>query len=315
MLIIEKHITKMGIGPLCKLFGKSRQAFYNRKYFSSLKEQEEIIVLELVAQVRRELPGLGGHKLYKCIYQPLRTNDIKMGRDKLFTLLRNHKLLIDRKRRNPKTTQSHHWFRRYPNLVKDVELIKPEQVWVADITYISIGYDFNYLSIITDAYSKQIMGFCLHPYLTNDGCIEALKMALNNRHTNNLLIHHSDRGVQYCSFDYVAILRENKISISMTSDGEGYENQIAERVNGILKTEFKLHQVFKSRADAMLSVKSSINAYNNLRPHMSCGYMTPAVAHITNEPLIKQWKNSKKRKLNIKEQTAFHQHKKLNLPN
>ena len=237
-----------------------------------------------------------------------------MGRDKLFTLLRNHKLLIDRKRRNPKTTQSHHWFRRYPNLIKDFELIKPEQVWVADITYISIGYDFNYLSIITDAYSKQIMGFCLHPYLTNDGCIEALQMALKNRLTSSLLIHHSDRGVQYCSFDYVDILRENKVSISMTSDGEGYENQIAERVNGILKTEFKLHKVFNSRTDAILAVKTSINAYNNLGPHMNCGYMTLAVAHITNEPLIKKWRNSRKRNIKLEKQTAYHQHKEINLP-
>lgn len=118
------------------------------------------------------------------------------------------------------------------------------QIWVADTTYISIGYDFNYLSIITDAYSKQIMGFCLHPNLTNDGCIEALNMALKNRQTTNLLIHHSDRGEQYSSFDYVNILRENKVSISMTNDGEGYKNQIAEIVNGILKIEFKLHQVF-----------------------------------------------------------------------
>jgi len=201
MLIKEKHITRMGIGPLCKLFGKSRQAFYDRKYYLSEKEEEEIVVLELVAQVRRELPGLGGHKLYKCIYQPLRTNNIKMGRDKLFTLLRNHKLLIDRKRRNPKTTQSHHWFHRYPNMIKNLTTTQPEQLWVADITYISIGYDFNYLSLITDAYSKQIMGYCLHPYLSNDGCIEALIMALANRSSASDIIHHSDRGVQYCSYD------------------------------------------------------------------------------------------------------------------
>lgn len=295
MLIKEKHITRMGIGPLCKLFGKSRQAFYHRKYYFSQKEQHEIIVLELVAQVRRELPGLGGHKLYKCIYQPLRTNGIKMGRDKLFTLLRNHKLLIDRKRRNPKTTQSNHWFHRYPNMTKDLAITHSEQLWVADITYISIGYDFNYLSLITDAYSKQIMGHCLFPYLSNDGCIEALRMALANRSTTSNLIHHSDRGVQYCSYDYTDILRKYKLLISMTDSGEGYENQIAERVNGILKTEFHLARVFKSRTEALYTVKNSINAYNNLRPHMSCNLMTPAEAHVTDQPLIKLWKNCRKR--------------------
>lgn len=314
MLIKEKHITRMGIGPLCKLFGKSRQAFYYKKYYFSAKEEEEIKVLELVAQVRRELPGLGGHKLYKCIYQPLRTNDIKMGRDKLFTLLRTHQLLITRKRRNPKTTQSHHWFHKYPNMTKHLTITQPEQLWVADITYICIGYDFNYLSIITDAYSKQIMGYCLYPYLSNDGCIVALKMALTNLSDSSSLIHHSDRGVQYCSYDYVDILRKQKIAISMTNSGEGYENQIAERVNGILKTEFNLQQVFKSRTEALRAVKSSINAYNNLRPHMSCDFMTPVEAHKTKLPLIKRWKNSRKRSLEIKEQTAFHQHEEINLP-
>jgi transposase InsO family protein len=294
------------------LFGKSRQAFYDRKNYFSEKEQQEIIALELVAQVRRELPGIGGNKLYKCLYQPLRTNQIKMGRDKLFTLLRNHKLLIDRKRRNPKTTQSNHWFHRYPNMTKSLLVKQAEQLWVADITYISIGYDFNYLSLITDAYSKQIMGYCLYPYLSNDGCIKALQMALSKRLTTSQIIHHSDRGVQYCSYDYVDILRKHKIAISMTNNGEGYENQIAERVNGILKTEFKLHQVFKSRTDALFSVQTSINAYNNLRPHMSCNFMTPAEAHITDQPLIKRWKNGSKRYLERNDQTIYHQHKEIN---
>ena len=134
MLIKEKHITRMGVGPLCKLFGKSRQAFYNKKWHISEQQQQELVVLELVAQVRRELPRLGLHKLYKCIYQPLKSNHIKMGRDKLNTLLRNHGLLITRKRRNPKTTQSNHWFRRYPNLTKNLEVGQSDQLWVADIT-------------------------------------------------------------------------------------------------------------------------------------------------------------------------------------
>ncbi len=235
-----------------------------------------------------------------------------MGRDKLFTLLRNHKLLIDTKRRNPKTTQSHHWFRRYPNMIKNLIITQSEQLWVADITYICIGYDFNYLSLITDAYSKQIMGYCLYPYLSNDGCVEALKMALINRSTASPIIHHSDRGVQYCSYDYVDLLQKYKISISMTANGEGYENQIAERVNGILKTEFKLHQTFRYRTEALFAVKTSINAYNTLRPHMSCDFMTPAAAHITDQPLIKRWKNNRKRYLKQGEQTAYHQHQEIN---
>lgn len=284
----------MGVGPLCRLFGKSRQAYYDRKWDLSAKEQNEIIVVELIRQVRRDLPGLGGQKLYKCIFQPLRTNNIKIGRDKMFTIMRKYHLLIDRKRKSPKTTQSHHWFRRYPNLVKEYISSESEQLWVADITYICIGYDFNYLSLITDAHSKKIMGYCLHPYLTNEGTLKALKMALNDRTKTTAVIHHSDRGVQYCSFDYVDMLRKNNCSISMTENGEAYENAIAERVNGILKTEFNLSQVFKSRADALITVQKSINAYNNLRPHMSCHYLTPNQAHLTTEPLIKHWKNRRK---------------------
>jgi putative transposase len=301
MLIKEKHITRMGVGPLCKLFGKSRQAFYNKKWYLSEQEQQELVVLELVAQVRRELPGLGLHKLYKCIYQPLKTNQIKMGRDKLNTLLRRHGLLITRKRRNPKPTQSNHWFRRYSNLTKDLEVGRSEQLWVADITYICTHYDFNYLSLITDAYSRKIMGYHLHPFLSNDGCIAALKMALSNRSSTLPLIHHSDRGVQYCSFDYVMLLKAAGIGFSMTENGEAHENPIAERVNGILKTEFKLNQIFKSRTQALQMVKASIEAYNNLRPHMSCSYLTPTVAHLTEEPLIKHWKNTRKKPLKSKE--------------
>jgi putative transposase len=298
MLIKEKHITRMGVGPLCKLFGKSRQAFYQKEWHLSDTEQMELIVLELVAQVRRELPGLGLHKLYKCIYQPLRTNHIKIGRDKLNTLLRNHGLLISRKLRGPRTTQSNHMFWKYPDLAKNLEINRSEQLWVADITYICITYDFNYLSLITDAYSRKIMGYCLHPYLTNEGTINALNMALNNRTTALPLMHHSDRGVQYCSYDYINLLNKEKIAISMTQHGEAYENPIAERINGILKTEFNLSRIFKSRSEALSAVKIAIEAYNNVRPHMSCSNLTPAIAHQTSELLIKCWKNRRKKRAN-----------------
>jgi putative transposase len=286
----------MGVGPLCRLFGKSRQAYYNRKWYFTEQEQTEIIVVELVLQVRRELPGLGAHKMHKILFQPLRSNGLKIGRDKLLEIMRRHGLLINRKRRNPKTTQSNHWFRRYPDLAKELAVTRSEQLWVADITYVCIGYDFNYLSLITDAYSKKIMGYCLHPYLTNEGTLNALRMAIAGRSSNTSITHHSDRGVQYCSYDYVKTLKDTDIQISMTQNGEAYENAIAERMNGILKTEFALNQVFKSRTDALLKVRASIEAYNNLRPHMSCSLLTPAQAHMTLEPLIKHWKNNRKKR-------------------
>jgi transposase InsO family protein len=189
-------------------------------------------------------------------------------------------------------------FWKYPDLAKDIEVIRPEQLWVADITYICISYDFNYLSLITDAYSKRIMGYCLHPFLTNEGTISALNMAIKNRITDLPLMHHSDRGVQYCSYDYIQLLKQNNIAISMTQHGEAYENPIAERVNGILKTEFNLSQIFKSRSAALLAVNIAIEAYNNIRPHMSCSNLTPIVAHQTSEPLIKHWKNRRKKTTN-----------------
>jgi transposase InsO family protein len=286
----------MGIGRLCMLFGKTRQAYYKRNDFIEEKQQDEMVALELVAGIRRELPGLGVHKLYWLMRQPLKTNGIKIGRDKLNDLLRRHGLLIRKRRTTPKTTYSAHWLKKYPNLFKELVVSQSEEVWVSDITYICVGNDFNYLYLITDAYSHKIVGYCLHSLLTNDGALVALDMALKGR-TKFLpsMIHHSDRGVQYCSFDYVRNLKENKIGISMTEKGDPYENAMAERINGILKTEFKLHKLFKTHHEALMVVEQSISAYNQSRPHMSCNYMTPNQAHETELELIKLWKPRKPR--------------------
>lgn len=215
-----------------------------------------------------------------------------MGRDKLNELLGKQGLLIRRRKGVPKTTNSRHWLKKYPNLIRELVIARSEQ---ADITYICVGYDFNYLSLITDAYSKKIVGYHLHPNLSAEGSRKALEMALKSR-TKFLpeLIHHSDRGTQYCSFEYVLELREADISISMTQEGEGYENQIAERINGILKTEFHLGRIFRSHDEAKLAVAKSINAYNTKRPHMSIDFLTPAVAHEREGELRKRWKNRSK---------------------
>jgi putative transposase len=294
----------MGVGRLCMLFGKSRQAYYERKEFFSYREQEILIVLELVEGVRRELPGLGIHKLYWMLRNPLRSHGIKMGRDRLNALLRNHNLLIRKRKRVPKTTDSRHWLKKYPNLIKDLEINQIEQVWVSDITYICVGYDFNYLFLITDAYSKKIVGYHLHTLLANDGALLALEVALKNRtRKDNNIIHHSDRGVQYCSFDYVRTLLENNISISLTQNGNPYENAIAERVNGILKTEFKLNRLFRIRSEAVMAVEKSIAAYNLKRPHMSCDYLTPEEAHQGQLKLVKRWKPKKPKQTMANQET------------
>ncbi len=295
-MLQHNEIAKVGVGPLCRLFGKSRQAFYERKCFANQRIADSLLTLDLVVAFRREIPGLGTKKLYLLIHTSLEESGIKMGRDRLHELLREHNLLIRRKRGIPKTTQSNHWLRKYPNLIKDWPIIAKEQVWVSDLTYICVGYGFNYLSLVTDAYTKKIVGYCLHPFLSTEGCLKALKMAIGSRtQRENRLIHHSDRGVQYCSFEYVQQLREDNIFISMTDDGQAYENQIAERINGILKTEFKLNRVFKTHVEALLAVEASIQNYNMLRPHMSCGYLTPSEAHELGTPLVKHWKPKTKK--------------------
>ena len=292
----DNRITRMGVGRLCMLFGKSRQAYYQRNNLMEEKRQAEGIALELVAGIRRELPGSGVQKLHWLMREPLKTHGIKMGRDRLNVLLRQHGLLIKNRKRIAKTTNSSHWFKKYPNLIREFEVVRSEQLWVSDITYLCVGRDFNYLSLITDAYSHKIVGYYLHTLLTNDGSLKALDMALQSRtKIDQELIHHSDRGVQYCSFDYVRSLRENGIGISMTENGDPYENAIAERINGILKTEFGLSDLFKTHYDALAAVNKAINAYNTLRPHMSCDYMTPNQAHITELKLIKRWKPRKKK--------------------
>jgi putative transposase len=293
----ESH-TKAGIGLLCMLFGKTRYAFYKKEWNEQRWLNEEQTVLEMVALIRRELPRIGTPKLYHMIKKSLQEHGIKMGRDCLHRLLCENSLIIRPKKRYVVTTNSNHWMKKYPNLIRDMAISEPEQLWVSDITYIQVAGGFNFLSLITDAYSKQIMGYCLNPTLEAEGCLKALKMALiyktryGTRH-----IHHSDRGSQYCCSDYVSLLQTAEIGISMTEKGDPYENAIAERVNGILKYEFNLNREFTDRTEALEVVDKSIKAYNQLRPHMSCNYLTPSEAHQMKGPLEKKWKTRAKLKV------------------
>ena len=262
--------------------------------------KEEVVkaslVLDLVGSLRSDIPGIGTKKIYFLLHQGFRKSGIKMGRDKLHNLLKSENLLIRSKRKMPKTTNSNHWMKKYPNLIKDLKVSSTEELWVCDLTYLCVGKDFSYLSLITDAHSRMIVGYCLHQFLTTEGCLIALDMALSKRKKNQgSLIHHSDRGSQYCSLAYIQKLRSANIKVSMTDNGDPYENAMAERVNGILKADFKLNRVFKTQEEAQIAVQVSIDNYNNLRPHMSCDYMTPCHAHQLDEPLIERWKvNSKK---------------------
>jgi len=222
------------------------------------------------------MPRIGTRKL--CYLLSLKGN-INVGRDKLFSILREEGLLVSRRKKYTVTTNSKHWLRKYPNLTRDISLERPEQLWVADITYIDTLEGNAYLHLVTDAYSKQIMGYELCDNMEATSTFKALKMALGMRKYKSELIHHSDRGLQYCSKLYTDCLKENGINISMTQNGDPYENAIAERVNGILKEEFGLYDRFENIIQAKELARQSIEIYNKIRPHLSCSMFTPNQMH------------------------------------
>ena len=277
---------------LCGLFGKTRHAWYDRQW----REQQEIfsdeIILQTVQKKRQQLPRIGTRKLQELIAPELAAHGIQVGRDYLFDLLAQHKLLVRQRKRKAYTTDSRHWMRKYGNLTTQLVVDRPEQLWVSDMTYIRIQNQWGYLSLITDAWSRKIMGFCLRSDMLAEGCVAALEMALNNRiYKEQSLIHHSDRGSQYCSKQYVEVLTAAGIAISMTQNGDPYENALAERVNGIIKGEFNLYSTQLNFGQTVEKIQESITAYNEIRPHGSCDNLTPHQAHQTLTPMKKRWKS------------------------
>ena len=248
--------------------------------------------MEKIKEKRKNMPRLGGRKLHYL----LEKDGIHMGRDKLFELLRNNSMLVYKKKLKVYTTQSKHWLKKYSNLIEGLEVTMPNKLWVSDITYVIIDTWFAYLFLITDAYSRKIIGFCLSKSLEADGGIEALKMALSEVEWHNRagMIHHSDRGVQYCSNNYVKLLETSHMLISMTQNGDPYENALAERVNGVLKEEWIHNEHFTDFEQAKTRIAEIIRIYNNERPHSSCNMLTPQQAHQCTGKLKKHWKNYKR---------------------
>ena len=276
---------------LCGLFGKRRQAYYKKKKYSTVEAFQSEVMLQMIAHERKLMPRLGGRKLYFKI-RPKLPKDLQMGRDKFFTFLRQNNLLVRRKRYRAITTMSSHWLRKYPNLVKDFVPSGPHQLWVSDITYVETSEGFVYLFLITDAYSRKVVGWSLSKNLGATNAITALHMALSQLPTGaTSLFHHSDRGVQYCSSKYVKILKKDGISISMTENGDPLENAVAERINGILKTEWINEIKPKSIKDAIFQIRAIIDIYNSERPHSSIEMLTPEQAHLEKRPLKRLWKN------------------------
>jgi len=268
----------MSLSKSCRLIGISRQAVYQQRRRWHTRQKELAPVLALIMNIRRVLPRLGGRKLYYLIKPELVNRGIKLGRDGLFDFLRENKLLVPPKRQYTKTTHSKNWMRKHPNLYQTLQLSRPEQAFVSDITYVESKQKVHYLSLVTDAYSRKIVGYELSDDMKTTSVIKAMKTAICGRRTNKELIHHSDRGVQYCSESYQTILRNNNIKPSMTDGYDCYQNALAERVNGILKQEF-LIQKYATKEILQKVLDESIYAYNHYRPHLSLGMKTPNEVH------------------------------------
>jgi transposase InsO family protein len=277
MKAVEKTtVTKVvGISEICSCFNQKRDAYY--KYQKRQKKRIAVTskVVNLVKEERKDQPRVGTRKLYEALQGSFDAAQIKIGRDSLFDILRDHNMLVKRKKVSCKTTNSYHRFYKYNNLVKDINVVRSNQVWVSDITYIRTVKGFCYLALITHMYSRKIVGYDISDSLELTGCLRALQKALRKARPAVGLVHHSDRGIQYCSNQYVNELKRHKINISMTQKNHCYENAIAERVNGILKDEFYLDQCFFSTEHACKATKNAIKVYNSKRLHLSLGYKTP----------------------------------------
>ena len=268
----------MSLSRCCRLFGISRQAVYQFKKRLIARQEQLSKIKPMVEGIRREMPRLGTRKLYYLLKQEFIDNHIKIGRDALFNYLRSESMLIKPKKNYTKTTNSKHWLRKYSNLMKETKATAPEQYFVSDITYVKSRERTHYLSLVTDAYSRKIMGYHLSDDMSAESVVKAMKMAIKNKITSRQLIHHSDRGLQYCSSIYQKELQKANIKPSMTDGYDCYQNALAERINGILKGEFLINKC-NTAAELKKLITESINTYNNKRPHLSLNYQTPNFIH------------------------------------
>lgn len=293
---------------MCNLLGYTKQAYYKNIRCKESKYLDEYLVLDLILERRKIWHNGSGRNLYCSLKKDFERHNIKIGRDKFYDILRDYGLLIKRKSRHTNTTNSYHHYRRFPNLIRDFTPLKPNELWVSDITYVWVKKEekFLYLFLITDAYSRKIIGWSINETLETKNALGALKMALLQRQNQPLgrTVHHSDRGVQYCSHDYVDLLKERHIDVSMTENSDPLENAIAERVNKTIKEEFMENYKtgFNSVKEAKSHIKKSITFYNEVRPHRSINMMTPNQAHLMEGVIPRKWKNYR----------SFNQSKKVN---
>lgn len=299
---MKSNFSHIGLAKLCGWFGITRQAYYQNNWDGISTTIEEDLVIQKVKEIRRNHPRIGTRKLYEMLLPFMLEHQIKMGRDALFAMLSANQMLVRRRKRRIQTTNSFHWLRKYPNLIRNFSLTAPNQLWVSDITYWKINTgEHLYISFITDAYSHKIVGYQVADTLEAIESIHALQMALSalgaESHLN--LIHHSDRGIQYCSHAYVKLLQDYNIKISMTENGDPLENAVAERINGIIKDEYLEAYEINCLKDAQELLKEVVELYNNERPHMSISNLTPNHIHFSKTPIKieKLWKNYYQKKV------------------
>lgn len=292
---MKSNFSHIGLAKLCGWFGITRQAYYKNNWQAVLSTMEEDIIIKAVKMIRVNHPHLGTRKLLVKLQPILIDHQIKIGRDALFTMLSSNHLLVRKRKRRIQTTQSYHWLRKYPNLIREFVPSGINQLWVSDITYWKVNDNHLYLSFITDAFSHKIVGYNLGETLETVESLQALRMALSalGAESHSQLIHHSDRGLQYCSHGYVQLLKDNDIKISMTENGNPLENAVAERLNGIIKGEYLESLKIDGLAKAKLAIKSIVELYNTDRPHMSIGNLTPTQIHNSRDHIRpkKIWKN------------------------
>jgi transposase InsO family protein len=270
--------------------GYSPQAYHKKQKRIVGQLSNEYLILGQIAAIRKYQPRCGGRKLFIMLQPFFKEQYILIGRDKFFELLAKNNLLIRKTKRSVHTTNSKHHFYRYPNMVKDFTPLKAHELWVADITYIPLKNRFAYLFLITDAYSRKIVGFHVSDDMKVSSATLALRKALAQKPPETIVIHHSDRGIQYCSTAYVQLLQQHNAHISMTQNGDPYENAIAERINGILKTEL-ISKYYDNIDIASIHIARCITIYNYKRRHSSLNWQIPNDVHQQQGPQIRRWKN------------------------
>lgn len=268
------------IKHLCDFVGMSRQNYYAARRLRQRREVDEGLVVELVKRERRMQPRIGGRKLLHLLRSELDESNVSIGRDRFFEVLAENDLLVVRKPGRPRTTNSRHSLPVFHNLLEGRTLTAPNQAWVSDLTYIRTDEGFVYAALITDAYSRKIVGAHLGDSLEAEGCLVALEQALGDLPEGKHPLHHSDRGCQYCCHAYVDRLRDRGMPISMTEIMHCYENAMAERVNGILKQEYELDRTFRTKAQAKKAFEQAVWLYNHRRPHLNLNYRFPADVHL-----------------------------------